>query len=506
VTVWGVGLSIVGIIAGVLVTISTVRRETKAAQLKSDFVANVTHELKTPLTSIRMFLDTLLLGRVTDEAEARECLQVMARESERLTRLIEQLLVFSRIESRRWRLRLNFEHPRTMVDDALKVLADQLGVASKEALGIEVVAVQELTLVAADRFAMVEAILNILHNAWKYSPASRAAIRVVLASRRRHIEIAVEDNGIGVPRGDRRRIFVKFERGSNAEEARIQGSGVGLSLALSILEAHRRDDHLHAARAHRLALLALDSQVGRAELSSPLFSARLRGGLEVGDDPGHRGRPGDLAGSPEEPEVRGLRRHHGHPRRAGAGAGDRQEARPHHPRRHAPDPLGFEICKTLKRNEVDIPIIILSAKDQEIDKIMGLDLGADDYITKPFSIREVVARINAVLRRKKRYEKDLETFDFGAVHIDFGARTVACQGKLLELSPREFDLLGYFVRHPNEVIDRRQILNKVWGFDYYGTARTIDNFVTKLRQKLEPDPENPVHFQTARGIGYKFVP
>ena len=238
VTVWGVGLSIVGIIAGVLVTISTVRRETKAAQLKSDFVANVTHELKTPLTSIRMFLDTLLLGRVSDEAEAKECLQVMARESERLTRLIEQLLVFSRIESRRWRLRLNFEHPRTMVDDALKVLADQLGVASKEELGIEVVAVQELTLVAADRFAMVEAILNILHNAWKYTPEPRR-IRVVLASRRRHIEIAVEDNGIGVPRGDRRRIFVKFERGSNAEEKRIQGSGVGLSLALSILEAHR---------------------------------------------------------------------------------------------------------------------------------------------------------------------------------------------------------------------------------------------------------------------------
>lgn len=238
VTVWGVGLSIAGIIAGVLVTISTVRRETKAAQLKSDFVANVTHELKTPLTSIRMFLDTLLLGRVSDEAEAKECLQVMARESERLTRLIEQLLVFSRIESRRWRLRLNFEHPRAMVDDALKVLADQLGVASKEELGIEVVAVQELTLVAADRFAMVEAILNILHNAWKYTPEPRR-IRVVLASRRRHIEIAVEDNGIGVPRADRRRIFVKFERGSNAEERRIQGSGVGLSLALSILEAHR---------------------------------------------------------------------------------------------------------------------------------------------------------------------------------------------------------------------------------------------------------------------------
>ncbi len=171
-----------------------------------------------------------------------------------------------------------------------------------------------------------------------------------------------------------------------------------------------------------------------------------------------------------------------------------------------PSMSGFEICKTLKRNEVDIPIIILSAKDQEIDKIMGLDLGADDYLTKPFSIRELIARINAVLRRKKRYEKEVEAFRFGDVDIDFTARTVARAGKVLDLSPKEFELLGYFVKHPNEVMDRRQILNKVWGFDYYGTARTIDNFVTKLRQKLEPDPDQPRHFVTARGIGYKFVP
>jgi DNA-binding response OmpR family regulator len=171
-----------------------------------------------------------------------------------------------------------------------------------------------------------------------------------------------------------------------------------------------------------------------------------------------------------------------------------------------PNMSGFEICKTLKRNEVEIPIIILSAKDQEIDKIMGLDLGADDYMTKPFSIRELIARINAVLRRKKRYEKDMETFTFADVEIDFAARTVTRGETALDFSPREFDLLAYFVRHPNEVMDRRQILNKVWGYDYYGTARTIDNFVTKLRQKLEPNPNKPVHFVTARGIGYKFVP
>ena len=167
---------------------------------------------------------------------------------------------------------------------------------------------------------------------------------------------------------------------------------------------------------------------------------------------------------------------------------------------------GFEICKTLKRNEVDIPIIFLSAKDQEIDKIMGLDLGADDYLTKPFSIRELVARINAVLRRKKRFERELSTFAFDDVEIDFTARTVSRQGRELGLSPREFDLLAFFIKHPNEVVERRKILNKVWGYDYYGTARTIDNFVTKLRQKLEPEPNKPVHFVTVRGIGYKFVP
>src|SRR5581483_10208401 len=164
-----------------------------------------------------------------------------------------------------------------------------------------------------------------------------------------------------------------------------------------------------------------------------------------------------------------------------------------------PNLSGFEICKTLKRNEVDIPIIIISAKDQEIDKIMGLDLGADDYMTKPFSVRELVARINAVLRRKKRYERDIDAFDFVA-------RTVTKAQKPLDLSPREFDLLAYFIKHPNQVLERRQILNKVWGYDYYGTARTIDNFVTKLRQKVEPDAERPIYLMTVRGIGYKFVP
>jgi signal transduction histidine kinase len=235
---WAIMLSIVGIAAGVLVTTRTVRREAKAAQLKSDWVANVTHELKTPLTSIQMFLETLQLGRVSDEAEAKECLDVMSRESERLSRLIEQLLVFSRLDSRKPRLKLAFVDPGALVDEAISLLADQLNQPDPTSLGIEVVSVQDLPHIGVDRFAMVQAILNLLQNAWKYAAGPDRKVRVVLTSRRRHVEIAVEDNGIGVPRRDRKRIFVKFERASNAEKGQIQGSGIGLTLANQIVKAH----------------------------------------------------------------------------------------------------------------------------------------------------------------------------------------------------------------------------------------------------------------------------
>lgn len=170
-----------------------------------------------------------------------------------------------------------------------------------------------------------------------------------------------------------------------------------------------------------------------------------------------------------------------------------------------PSMSGFDICKTLKRNDIETPIIILSAKDQDIDKIMGLDLGADDYMTKPFSVGELVARINAVLRRKRRFEKSIEVYEFASVVVDFTGRSVEVGGKVVDLSPREFDLLAFFIKHDGQVLERQKILNKVWGFDYYGTARTIDNFVTKLRQKIEASPDKPEHFQTVRGVGYKFV-
>jgi len=168
---------------------------------------------------------------------------------------------------------------------------------------------------------------------------------------------------------------------------------------------------------------------------------------------------------------------------------------------------GFDICKTLKKNQINVPIILLSAKDQEIDKIMGLDLGADDYVTKPFSVRELIARINAVMRRKRRYDREgaPEVCKFGNLTVDLRGQVLLRDGKAIETSVREFKLLRFFIENRGRVLDRKEILNKVWGYDYFGTARTIDNFITKLRQKIEQNPEKPKFIVTVRSVGYKFV-
>jgi DNA-binding response OmpR family regulator len=170
-----------------------------------------------------------------------------------------------------------------------------------------------------------------------------------------------------------------------------------------------------------------------------------------------------------------------------------------------PKMSGFEICKALRKHDVKVPIIMLTARDQEIDKIMGLDIGADDYITKPFSVAEVMARLRACLRRRKMADGDSEgTFEFDDVVLDFSGQTVSRKGKDIEISLKEFELLKYLVQNRGKALSRDQILNKVWGYDYYGTARTIDNFITRLRQKLEKNPDSPRHFVTIRGLGYKF--
>jgi len=163
---------------------------------------------------------------------------------------------------------------------------------------------------------------------------------------------------------------------------------------------------------------------------------------------------------------------------------------------------GFEVLRELRRRGLTAGVIMLTAKTLEEDKVLGLDLGADDYVEKPFGLQELIARIHAVLRRRGVQRPDVVRF--GDVEVDRGARTVKKAGVEVPLSPREMALLLYFLEHPDRAHSRDSLLDGAWGYDYEGTARTVDNFVVSLRKKLEDDPENPRHFLTVRGVGYRF--
>ena len=170
-----------------------------------------------------------------------------------------------------------------------------------------------------------------------------------------------------------------------------------------------------------------------------------------------------------------------------------------------PEMNGFELLRELRRRQIEMPVIMLTAKGEEMDKVRGLDLGADDYVTKPFALQELLARVHAVLRRKRRFDKQLDRVAFGRVELDFTSRTAAVAGRPVEMTEREFELLRFFLSREGEALDRQEILNRVWGYDYFGTDRTVDNFINRLRRKLEPDPEAPRYFLTVRGVGYRFV-
>ncbi len=165
---------------------------------------------------------------------------------------------------------------------------------------------------------------------------------------------------------------------------------------------------------------------------------------------------------------------------------------------------GYEICRLIRAEGLDMPIIMLTAKGQESDIVLGLNLGADDYVTKPFSIKELLARAAAFLRRRK--EVKAKVFEFGDFRLDIDSMKLTRKGKEIKLSPKEFKLLELFVKRAGRALTRDEILNVVWGYDCFVTPRSIDRFVTTLRNKIEPDPHRPSFIHTIREIGYRFEP
>lgn len=175
-----------------------------------------------------------------------------------------------------------------------------------------------------------------------------------------------------------------------------------------------------------------------------------------------------------------------------------------------PEVSGFDVCRQIRRQNSHTPIVMLTAKGEEIDKVVGLELGADDYVTKPFGLHELRARIAAVLRRAHRSglqePEKTENFQFGEADVDPRTYQVTLAGKRHSLTARELKLLELFHSRPNEVHSRNDLLNAAWGVDYFGTTRTLDQHIAQLRKKIEPNPSQPAYLLTVHGVGYKFVP
>jgi len=170
---------------------------------------------------------------------------------------------------------------------------------------------------------------------------------------------------------------------------------------------------------------------------------------------------------------------------------------------------GTEICRRIRGKEINTPILMLTAKSEEFDKVLGLEMGADDYITKPFSIREFIARVKALLRRAERNrqvaaEKGPAVLSYGELMIDLDKRKVTTAGKRVELSPKEFELLSLLASNPGKCYDRGKILNLVWGYDFDGYEHTVNSHINRLRTKIEPDLQRPVYILTNWGVGYRF--
>jgi two-component system response regulator RegX3 len=170
-----------------------------------------------------------------------------------------------------------------------------------------------------------------------------------------------------------------------------------------------------------------------------------------------------------------------------------------------PEVSGVEVCRTI-RTQSQVPIIMLTAKDAEIDKVVGLELGADDYVTKPYSSRELIARIKAVLRRGQSEDgsnQDQDLLEVGPIRLNIGKHQVFVSGNPVALPLKEFELLEFLMRNSGRVLTRSQLIDRVWGGDYYGDTKTLDVHIKRLRAKVESDPANPVLIQTIRGLGYK---
>ena len=483
----------------VLALVEDRTRERRVEAIRRDFVANVSHELKTPVGALNLLAEAVQEAADDPEAVTRFAGR-MQTESHRLTRLVQQIIELSRLQGDD-----TLDEPQTVdVDAVVGRCIDQVAIDARSKR-ISVVHDGERGLqILGNGDEVALALGNLVANAVAYSPDNS---RVVVAARADEmmVDLTVTDQGIGIPAGEIDRIFERFYRIDPARHRSTGGTGLGLSIVKHVAASHGGEVRVWSVEGQgstfTLALPRRPSDVSSAPARPPPHDQPTGGNavtrvLVVEDEESY------------SDALAYMLRKEGFDVSV---ANDGHEALAEFDRTGAdivlldlmlPGIPGTEVCRQI-RTTSNVPVIMVSAKDAEVDKVVGLELGADDYVTKPYSPRELVARIRAVLRRGHEVELAPATLEAGPVRMDVERHVVTVNGGDTKLPLKEFELLEMFLRNPGRVLTRGQLIDRVWGSDYVGDTKTLDVHVKRLRAKIEPDPATPSYLVTVRGLGYK---
>ncbi len=479
----GISVMVLFLIAGTYFIARAIRREMEVSRMQSDFVSAVSHEFRSPLTSIRQLSEILMLGRVPNEERRHIYYETLVRETARLQRLVESLLNFGHMEAGARQYRFEELEAATLVERVVGEFAPQIAGAGRQ---IEV------------------------HGAGLSMPARsrpRGALR-----------------GSSKPGGQCAQVL--------AELPHCMGGMGGSKRICGDPRARSRSGHSSLGTQSHLPEVRTRNRVRGGECerlrSWPGHGAPYRGGPWGHDQSGQRTRPGEhvyhaaarggaamtrILVVEDEPGIAlgledDLKMEGYEVETVGDGVAATRRAR-----ETAFDLIlldvmlpgkdGFEVCRELRHAGLRTPILMLTAKTQEAEKVMGLELGADDYVTKPFGTRELRARIKALLRRGNG-EQELERCRFGDVEVDFQRGELRRAGNAVDLTPIEFKLLALFIRARGRVLSRDRLLAGAWGPDTFASERIVDNHIVNLRRKIEQDPANPRYLRNVRGLGYRF--
>jgi PAS domain S-box-containing protein len=483
------------------------RAEEELEKLRSEFLGMVTHELKTPLTAIKGSAATVLGSRRPfGEQENRELFQIIDEQADRLRELVDDLLDMTRIEAGSLSVSPEATDLRAVLEEARATFVRSGG--SQE---IQLELANDLPAVNADRHRVVQVLTNLLNNAARFSPAM-APITIAVEHDAVQVTVHVWDRGRGIPREKLPRLFKKFSQVHDDAGQKLSGTGLGLAICKGIVEAHGGRIWADSAGEGQGSTFSFTLPVG-SEVSVRALSDEARRTVHLGRVR-RAGEKTRVLAVDDEPQV--LR----YVQRTLDEAGYQPIVTGEPPEvaklveleepdlvlldLRLPGTSGFELLRRI-REFSGVPVIFLTASDREEDAVRALKMGADDYITKPFSPSELLARIGAALRRRLLPDvmEARPPFVLGDLTISFAERRVTVAGKGVSLSATEYKILYELAINAGRVLTHDQMLQHVWGPEYSGETELVRSFIRNLRRKLGDDARNPRFILTERQVGYR---